>query len=175
MQGVVPEIEALGATLVAITPQLAEHNRALVSKRGLTFELLSDPGNAVASAFKLTFRLPDDLETVYRAFTIELPAYNGDDSWTLPLTARYVIDSGGQIRAAAVNADYTRRPEPEETVNAVKAVTHTGQPGAWSRHSIAGRAVKMRSPPPHDVGQIFVGQRRFRSGAMLFSRWSFPP
>jgi len=123
---VLPEIESLGATLVAITPQLAEHNQALVKKRGLTFELLSDPGNGVASAFRLTFRLSDDLETVYRAFKIELPAYNGDDSWTLPMPARYVIDTGGQIRAADVNADYTRRPEPEEAVNAAKAIAQTG-------------------------------------------------
>ena len=121
-----PEIGSLGATLVAITPQLAEHNQALVRKRGLTFALLSDPGNAVASTFKLTFRLPDDLETVYRGFKIELPAYNGDDSWTLPMPARYVIDRRGRIRTADVHADYTRRPEPDEAVNAVKAIAHTG-------------------------------------------------
>ena len=121
-----PEIEALGATLVAITPQLPEHSQALVRKHGLTFELLSDPGNRVASAFGLTFRLPDDLETVYRAFKIDLQAYNGDDSWTLPMPARYVIDTGGQIRAADVNADYTRRPEPEEAVNTAKAIAQAG-------------------------------------------------
>ena len=75
-----PEIESLGATLVAITPQLAEHNQALVRKRGLTFELLSDPGNAVAYAFNLTFRVPHVLESVYRAFKSELTAYIGEDS-----------------------------------------------------------------------------------------------
>jgi peroxiredoxin len=123
---VLPEIEAVGATLVAITPQLTEHNRALLSRTGLNFELLSDPGNGVASAFRLTFRLPDALETVYRAFKIDLPTYNGDDSWTLPMPARYVIDSGGRIRAADVNADYTRRPEPEEAVNTAKAIARTG-------------------------------------------------
>jgi peroxiredoxin len=116
---VLPEFESLGATLVAITPQVAEQNQALVKKRGLSFRLLSDPGNRVASAFRLTFRLPDDLESVYRGFNIELPAYNGDDSWTLPMPARYVIDTGGRIRAADVNADYTRRPEPEEAVKAI--------------------------------------------------------
>ena len=121
-----PEIETLGATLVAITPQLPEHSQALVRKHGLTFVLLSDPGNRVASAFRLTFRLPDDLETVYRAFKIDLQAYNGDDSWTLPMPARYVIDTGGQIRAADVNADYTRRPEPEEAVNTAKAIAQAG-------------------------------------------------
>ena len=104
---------------------MAEHSQELVRKRGLTFDLLSDPGNVVASTFGLTFRLQDELETVYRAFQIDLPAYNGDESWTLPIPARYVIDTGGQIHAADVNADYTRRPEPEETVNAAKAIAQT--------------------------------------------------
>ena len=91
----------------------------------MTFDLLSDPRNEVASAFRLTFRLPDDLKNVYGAFKIDLPTYNGDDSWTLPMPARYVIDTGGRIRAASVNADYTRRPEPEETAVAVKAIANT--------------------------------------------------
>ena len=108
--------------MVAVTPQLAEHSRALVEKHTLTFDLLSDPRNTVAAAFRLTFRLPDDLEALYRAFKIDLVAYNGDDSWTLPMPARYVIDTSGHVRDAEVNADYTRRPEPELTVAAVKAI-----------------------------------------------------
>ena len=102
------------------------HSAALVTKRALTFDLLSDPRQAVASAFRLTFQLPDDLKSLYGAFKIDLPAYNGDDSWTLPMPARYVIDTGGQIRAAHVNADYTRRPEPEDAVVAVKVIVETG-------------------------------------------------
>lgn len=121
-----PELERLGATPVAITPQTAERNQRLVARRGLTFDLLSDPGNTIASDFRLTFRLPDELETVYRALNIELPAYNGDDSWTLPMPARYAIATGGQIRAAHVDPDYSRRPEPEESVVAVKAIVQTG-------------------------------------------------
>jgi peroxiredoxin len=49
-----------------------------------------------------------------------LPAGNGDDSWTLPLAARYVIDSEGVIRYARTDPDYTRRPEPEETLEALR-------------------------------------------------------
>ncbi len=75
----------------------------------------------------MTFQLPDELKSVYRAFQIDLPTFNGDDSWTLPMPARYVIGAGGQIRAAHVNADYTRRPEPEETVVDVKAAVQTAR------------------------------------------------
>ena len=55
-------------------------------------------------------------------FGIDLPKYNGDDSWTLPVPARFVIDSGGIIRVADVDVDYTRRPEPAKTVAEAKAL-----------------------------------------------------
>ena len=53
---------------------------------------------------------------------IDLPKYNGDDSWTLPVPTRLVVDTNGIIRAADIEVDYTRRPEPSMTVANVKAV-----------------------------------------------------
>ena len=86
----------------------------------MTFEILSDPGNHVAQRYGLTFQLTEDLKEVYLKFNIDLEKYNGDDSWTLPLPARLIIDGDGIIRYAEINADYTVRPEPEETIVALK-------------------------------------------------------
>ncbi len=86
----------------------------------MTFEILSDPGNQVAQRYGLTFQLTEDLKEVYLKFNIDLEKYNGDDSWTLPLPARLIIDGDGIIRYAEINADYTVRPEPEETIVALK-------------------------------------------------------
>ena len=86
----------------------------------MTFEILSDPGNEVAQRYGLTFQLTEDLKEVYLKFNIDLEKYNGDDSWTLPLPARLIIDGDGIIRYAEINADYTVRPEPEETIVALK-------------------------------------------------------
>ena len=86
----------------------------------MTFEILSDPGNEVAQRYGLKFQLPEDLRKVYLQFNIDLPKYNGDDSWTLPLPARLIIDQEGIIRYAEINADYTVRPDPEETIAALK-------------------------------------------------------
>jgi peroxiredoxin len=92
----------------------------------LTFEILSDPGNEVAQRYGLKFKLPEDLREVYLQFNIDLPKYkdlpkyNGDDSWTLPLPTMLIIDQKGFIRHTAINADYTVRPEPEETMAALK-------------------------------------------------------
>ena len=86
----------------------------------MTFDILSDPGNEVAQGYGLTFTLPEDLKEIYLKFNIDLEKYNGDDSWTLPLPARLIIDQEGTIRYAEINADYTVRPEIEETLAALK-------------------------------------------------------
>ncbi len=91
-----------------------------MKKLELTFPLLSDPGNLVAAMFGLRFALPEYLQEVYRGFGLDLPRYNGDDSWTLPLPARFIIDANGFITDAEVNADYTVRPEPEQTLKTLK-------------------------------------------------------
>lgn len=114
------EFTALGATLIAISPQLQSFNREFREEKKLTFEILSDPGNEVAQRYGLKFQLPEDLREVYAKFAIDLPKYNGDDSWTLPLPTSLIIDQKGIIRYAAINADYTVRPEPEETIAALK-------------------------------------------------------
>ena len=108
------EIRATGATLVAITPQTAANSRKLIAAHGISFPILSDPGNTVADQYGLRHRLPTYLIDVYRQLGVDLAVINGDDSWTLPIPGRFVIDRGGQIRYAEAHPDYTQRPEPED-------------------------------------------------------------
>ena len=108
------EIRALGASLVAISPQTAPNRRRSEKENGLSFPILSDHRNSVANEFGLRFRLPDDLIAVYKGFGNDLTVGNGEDSWTLPMPARYVIAADGVIAYAEVNPDYTRRPDPSE-------------------------------------------------------------
>jgi peroxiredoxin len=103
-----------GATLVAITPQTAVNSRKLIADHKLSFAILSDPGNMIADQYGLRYRLPDYLIDLYKKLGVDLPAFNGDDSWTLPMPARLVVDRQGQIRHAEANPDYTQRPEPED-------------------------------------------------------------
>jgi len=85
-------------------------------------ELLSDPGNKVAEKYGLAYKLPHNLKEVYLRLGINLPEYNGDDSWTLPMPARYIIDRSGVIRHAEVSMDYTIRSDPSHTIEALKSV-----------------------------------------------------
>jgi peroxiredoxin len=109
-----PKIEARGASLVAISPQTPANSRKSQRDNKLGFPILSDAGTAVAAAFGLRFRLPDDLIEVYRQFGNDLPKINDDPAWVLPMPARYVIGTDGVIAYTEVNPDYTRRPEPSD-------------------------------------------------------------
>ena len=116
------QIRAQGASLVMIAPQTVEHNKAIREERKLSAAILSDPGNMITARYGLRQQLPEDLKALYQQFGIDLEKYNDDASWTLPMPARLIIDQEGMIRYAEVNADYTVRPEPEETLQALQAL-----------------------------------------------------
>ena len=116
------KIAAAGARLVAIAPQSTAKNAEVKEQHKLTFPVLSDPGNAWSKEVGLVFALPEYLRPVYSGFGIVLPDFNGDDSWTLPMPSRMVVDTSGVIRAIEANPDYTLRPEPEATLEALAAL-----------------------------------------------------
>jgi len=83
---------------------------------------LRDEGNAYASEFNVLNRLSKELKQLYLQFGIDLEESNGESSWTLPVPGSYVVDAVGVIRYASADADYTRRPEPDETLAALEAL-----------------------------------------------------
>ena len=114
LQAALPEIAARGANLVAISPQTAPNSRKSQRDNKLEFPILSDVKSEVANAFGIRFALPDYLVGLYKSFKNDLPAFNDDPSWVLPMPARYVIGTDGIITYSEVNPDYTERPDPSE-------------------------------------------------------------
>lgn len=121
LQAALSEFRKAGASLVAISPQTPVNSRKSVRENALDFPILSDTRNDVAAAFGLRFELPDYLVELYKSLKNDLPNFNGDDSWTLPMPARYVIGQDGVIRYAEVNPDYTRRPEPSDMLPVLRS------------------------------------------------------
>ncbi|RRJ82469.1 peroxiredoxin-like family protein [Aestuariirhabdus litorea] len=119
LQSALPEILARGAQLVAISPQTPDQSLSTAEKNALAFEVLCDVGNRAAEQFGLVFELPDSIRAIYDKFGIDVVAHNGDSSFKLPVPASYVVNRDGVISYAFVNADYTRRVEPSELVNAL--------------------------------------------------------
>lgn len=93
---------------------MPEFSRKMIAEHELEFPLVHDERLILSNALRLTFEFPEDLARVYSDFGIKLPEINETENWTLPMPARYLVDNEGLIRDAAVNPDYTRRPEPRD-------------------------------------------------------------
>jgi peroxiredoxin len=108
------EIEKRGANLVAVSQQTAANSRKSQHANKLGFPILVDKGGLLAEKFGIRWQVPDDLKLVHKQVGADLEVFNGDDSWTLPMPARYVLGKDGIIAYSEVNPDYTRRPEPSD-------------------------------------------------------------
>ena len=120
LQETAADIKAQGASLVVISPQLEKYSKLMVKKHKLTFPLLRDEDNRLASQFGLTFKLPGDLVELYSQFGIDLVRFNGNDLQVLPMPGRFILDQKGNVVSAEASPDYTHRPEPSEIVEVLK-------------------------------------------------------
>jgi peroxiredoxin len=121
LQEVHQQIATAGASLIAISPQTQKHSYMTRDMHKLRFPILSDGGNQVARRFGLVYRVPPELQAMYEGIMTKLPGYNGDQSWELPLAVTYVVQPDGKISYARVDADWRKRPEPEEVLQALNA------------------------------------------------------
>ncbi|MBT8374424.1 MAG: redoxin domain-containing protein, partial [Deltaproteobacteria bacterium] len=97
LQEIATDIKVQGASLVVISPQLEKYSKLMVKKHELTFPLLRDEGNKLASLFGLAFKLSDDLAELYSQFGIDLVRFNGNDLWSLPMRGRFILDQKGNV------------------------------------------------------------------------------
>ena len=120
LQSVNAEIEALGARLIAISPQVPDESLSTAEKNRLEFEVLSDVDSKVADQYGLTFSLDEDLRPVYKNWGADVAVVNDDPDCKLPLPATYVINQDGKIVHSFVEEDYTERLEPDEILDSLR-------------------------------------------------------
>ena len=120
LEAVLPEIEAAGALLVALTPETG--GRTLVTKRALSlsYEVLADVDNVVAMQFGIVFRMPEMYRALLARAGIDLAERQGNPGWLIPIPATYVVGRDGMIQHAWVNADFTQRADPGEIVRLLR-------------------------------------------------------
>jgi len=121
-QKALPEMQKLGASLVAVSPQTPDNSLTIVEKAELTFPVLSDQGNQVARQYGLVFKLSEALQGLQKAFKNDITQFNGDPSWELPMPGVFVIDQSGTIRFASVDPNWTNRVEPAVILEQLKAL-----------------------------------------------------
>lgn len=122
LQEVLAEIQAAGATLLAVSPQTPDSSLSTAEKLELAFPVLTDLGDRVDEAFGLVFCLPEPLRAVHRGLGNDLSVINGDESFRLPISATYVRAADGNPVWRFVDPDYTKRAEPAAALAALAAL-----------------------------------------------------
>jgi peroxiredoxin len=121
-QRALPEIRALGATLVAVSPEAPDKSLSTAEKNALEFEVLSDVKGEAGRAYRLFFDLSEELKALYAAGGNDLARVNADGEWHLPMPATYVIGANGRVALAYVDPEYRNRLEPAEIVAALRTL-----------------------------------------------------
>ena len=115
-----PGIRSLGASVIAVAPDDSEPTP---NNSRLDFDLLTDADQSVIRAYRLHYRVPDEVRWIYTGvFDTDVSSFNADGSWNLPVPATFIVDRGGIVRNRHVTADYLRRMEPDEVVAALNAL-----------------------------------------------------
>lgn len=120
LQNTINEIKNTGANLVVISPQLQEKSAMLIAQNGLNYPILFDKENEVAKKFGVAFTLAESLRPIHKAFEMDIPAHNGDESFGLPIPATYVINKDKEIIFASVNPNWMERAESNEYLAVLK-------------------------------------------------------
>lgn len=119
LQEKLPQIEAKGAKLIAITPETPDNSMSTKQKNKLGFDILTDSNNEVARSLGLVYKMPENLVTLYKGFGIDLEQNQGVNSYELPMAATYVVNQNGVISYDFIEEDYKLRAEPSEVVAAL--------------------------------------------------------
>lgn len=124
LQAALPRMQALGAKLIAISPEKPDGGMIATEKNQLTFPVLSDFENKLARQFGIVFQVGEGVKDLGKnVFKNDLELRNGEGSYQLPVPATYVVDASGIIRFCHVDADYmTGRVVAETVVAALKAI-----------------------------------------------------
>ncbi len=104
---------------MAISPQSPDKSQATLLKNFLQYEVLSDLGNVVARRYGLVYRFPDWVRELYLSLGVNLPEYNADESWELPMAGTFVIGPDGRIVASYADSDPRNRLEPQAILDAL--------------------------------------------------------
>jgi peroxiredoxin len=115
-----PALTELGATLVALSPQVPHRLAAIKNRFGFGFPVVSDTGNGLARRFGITFTASPASQAQARAHGSDLGEVLGTGQWELPMPTIVVIGQDRVVRFADVHPDWLVRTEAETVIEAVR-------------------------------------------------------
>jgi len=114
-----PALQSLGASLVALSPQVPERLREIKERHNLEFFVATDTDNELARKFGIVFTSNVESQAYALAKGANMPKLIGTGTWELPMPAAIVIDTDHVVRFVSISPDWLVRAEANEVIEAV--------------------------------------------------------
>lgn len=123
LQNRLADIHALGATLIAISPQVPDGSLTKNEINNMDFTVLSDQNAKVASQFGVAWEIPEFLMEHMRVDrNLDLAKINNVNANISSIPASFILNSNGTVIWNYVNVDYRTRSEPDEIIEVLKSL-----------------------------------------------------
>ena len=113
------ELPASGGQIVAIMPDLQKFVTELKSESNVPFPILTDMDNGYALSLNLTIWVGAEVQKMMEGRR-DLPTFQGNSSWMLPIPATFVVGRDGLIRARFIDPDYRNRMMISDMLDAMR-------------------------------------------------------
>ncbi|QHL91241.1 redoxin domain-containing protein [Sphingomonas changnyeongensis] len=118
-RGARPALDAAGARLVAVTPELGGRAADMAALLGPAGQVLCDVDFGATLSLGLGFFVGADLIARYQAAGMDLDALYGAASGILPIPATFVIGRDRIVRFAHVDRDFRHRADPADVLSSI--------------------------------------------------------
>ena len=127
LQARTDDIHALGAKLVAISPEVADGSLTDKEINDMGFYVLSDQDSVVAKQYGVAWEVPEFFIKHMRVDRgLDLNQINNistnESTTILPIPATFVLSSEGRVEWRYLDVDYRTRSEPEDIIQALKGL-----------------------------------------------------
>jgi len=135
LQKHLPEFQARGVTLVAVSPELPNNNLSTAEKHALQFPVLTDLHNSYARELGIVYDM-SAARDLHKSLGINLQERqggsvgngngdgdgDGDESWDVPIPASFLVDKEGTVRNLRIEPDYWTRLDPKVALEWIDAL-----------------------------------------------------
>jgi peroxiredoxin len=123
LQDSLPFITALGASLIAITPEKNTEISKTISKSGATFSIIYDEGHKIMDDYKVTFKVNGFKNLLHFDEGVNINKASGNDDNVLPVPATYIVAPDGRIIGRHFDADYTIRMPVKDILKVLESIS----------------------------------------------------
>ena len=106
--------------IVAITPDRQRFVSVLKADAAADFPILTDLDNGYALSLNIAVWVGEEMERMMGAAGVDLPTYQGNAAWIIPIPATFVVGTDGVIAARYIDPDYRRRFDIDALVAALE-------------------------------------------------------